>query len=99
MSVKWKPSRMWNYWLGGQDNFPADPEAAERVLEVMPSLPLIARAARLLLTDAVHQQAAGHLQADLRDTGTILEASALRYRGPNRLTRVRLSVSLSYGNR
>src|SRR5947208_2455170 len=33
---------MWNYWLGGKDNFAADRQAAERVLEVMPSLPLIA---------------------------------------------------------
>jgi S-adenosyl methyltransferase len=29
---------MWNYWLGGKDNFAADREAAERVLEAMPSL-------------------------------------------------------------
>jgi S-adenosyl methyltransferase len=48
------PARMWNYWLGGKDNFGADRQAAERVLEVMPSLPLIARAARLFLIDAVH---------------------------------------------
>jgi hypothetical protein len=39
------PARMWNYWLGGKDNFAADREAAERVLQVMPSMPLIARAA------------------------------------------------------
>jgi hypothetical protein len=38
------PARMWNYWLGGKDNFAADREAAERVLEAMPSLPLIAQA-------------------------------------------------------
>ena len=37
------PARMWNYWLGGKDNFAADRQAAERVLEVMPSMPLIAR--------------------------------------------------------
>ena len=35
------PARMWNYWLGGKDNFAADRQAAERVLEAMPSLPLI----------------------------------------------------------
>jgi hypothetical protein len=28
---------MWNYWLGGMDNFGADRQAAERVLDVMPS--------------------------------------------------------------
>jgi len=47
------PARMWNYWLGGKDNFAADREAAERVLQVMPSMPLIARAARLFLIDAL----------------------------------------------
>jgi S-adenosyl methyltransferase len=49
------PARMWNYWLGGKDNFAADRELADRVLEAMPSMPLIARAARLFLIDAVHQ--------------------------------------------
>ena len=51
------PARMWNYWLGGKDNFAADRELAGRVLEAMPSMPLIARAARLFLIDAVHQLA------------------------------------------
>jgi S-adenosyl methyltransferase len=46
------PARMWNYWLG-KDNFAADRAAAERVLEVMPTMPLIARAARLFLVEAV----------------------------------------------
>ena len=35
---------MWNYWPGGKDNFAADRELAGRVLEAMPSTPLIARA-------------------------------------------------------
>jgi O-methyltransferase involved in polyketide biosynthesis len=51
------PARMWNYWRGGKDNFAADREAAQQMLHVMPSLPLIARAARLFLIDAVHQLA------------------------------------------
>ena len=37
-------ARIWNYWLGGKDNFAADREAAERVVEAMPTLPVIARA-------------------------------------------------------
>jgi O-methyltransferase involved in polyketide biosynthesis len=64
------PARMWNYWLGGKDNFAADREGAERVLEVMPSLPLIARAARLFLIDAVHQLAAEHGVRQFLDIGT-----------------------------
>src|SRR5947208_15570582 len=61
---------MWTYWLGGKDNFAADRQAAERVLEVMPSLPLIARAARLFLIDAVHQLAAEHGIRQFLDIGT-----------------------------
>ena len=53
------PARMWNYWVGGKDNFAADRQAAEKVLEVMPSLPLIARLARRFLIDAVHRLAPG----------------------------------------
>src|SRR5712671_2616445 len=64
------PARMWNYWLGGKDNFAADRQAAERVLEVMPSLPLIARAARLFLIDAVHQLATEHGIRQFLDIGT-----------------------------
>ena len=37
------PARVWDYWLGGKDNFAADRQAAERVLDVMPAMGLIAR--------------------------------------------------------
>jgi hypothetical protein len=33
-------ARMWNYWIGGKDNFRADREAGDQVLEAMPALPL-----------------------------------------------------------
>jgi S-adenosyl methyltransferase len=46
---------VWNYWLGGTDNFPVDRELAERVMVAMPSMPLIARFARLFLADAVRR--------------------------------------------
>src|SRR5690348_9421692 len=61
---------MWNYWLGGKDNFAADREAAERVLEIMPSMPLIARAVRLFLIDAVHRLTAEHGVSQFLDIGT-----------------------------
>jgi O-methyltransferase involved in polyketide biosynthesis len=64
------PARMWNYWLGGKDNFAADRDAAERVLQVMPSMPLIARAARLFLIDAVYQLADRHGVRQFLDIGT-----------------------------
>jgi hypothetical protein len=46
---------MWNYWLGGTDNFEVDREVAGRVQAAMPSMPLIARFARLFLADAVRR--------------------------------------------
>ncbi len=64
------PARMWNYWLGGKDNFAADRELAERVLEVMPSMPFIAQAARLFLIDAVHRLATVHGIRQFLDIGT-----------------------------
>ena len=64
------PARMWNYWLGGKDNFAADRELADRVLEAMPSMPAIARAARLFLIDAVRQLASDHGIRQFLDIGT-----------------------------
>jgi trans-aconitate methyltransferase len=46
-------ARMWNYWIGGQDNFPADRAAGDRVLAAMPALPLVAQMLRSFLTTAV----------------------------------------------
>jgi len=47
------PARMWNYWLGGTDNFPADRAVGDRVIDALPTMPLVARGARRFLTDAV----------------------------------------------
>ena len=63
-------ARIWNYQLGGKDNFAADRQAAQKILEVMPSLPLIARLARRFLIDAVHQLAAGYGIRQFLDIGT-----------------------------
>ena len=39
------PARVYDYWLGGKDNFAADREAAERVLAVAPGLRHLVRIA------------------------------------------------------
>jgi SAM-dependent methyltransferase len=51
------PARMWNYWIGGQDNFPADRAAADVVIAAFPVLPSIARATRQFLGEAVERLA------------------------------------------
>jgi hypothetical protein len=53
------PARVYDYWLGGKDNFAADRVAAERVLAISPGLrfrvranrAFLARVVRLLATD------------------------------------------------
>jgi O-methyltransferase involved in polyketide biosynthesis len=64
------PARMWNYWLGGKDNFAADRTAADRVLEVMPSMPTTARMVRRFLIDAVYRLAKDYGIRQFLDIGT-----------------------------
>jgi SAM-dependent methyltransferase len=64
------PARMWNYWLGGKDHFAADREAAQQAAEVMPLLPMVARATRRFALAAVQELAiAGGIRQFL-DIGT-----------------------------
>jgi hypothetical protein len=46
-------ARIYNYWLGGTDNFPADQQAAEQVMSVRPSIRAEVRANRAFLGRAV----------------------------------------------
>ena len=46
-------ARVYDYWLGGKDNYPADRAEAERLIAVYPRLPLLARQSRLFLARAV----------------------------------------------
>src|ERR1700685_3798442 len=48
------PARIYNYWLGGKDNFAADRQAAQEVLDVMPVIAQVARSNRMFLSTAVH---------------------------------------------
>jgi len=47
------PARIYDYWLGGENNFAADRDAAERILAVMPFMRELSRANRLFLASAV----------------------------------------------
>jgi hypothetical protein len=46
-------ARVYNYWLGGKDNFPADRAAAEQAMAAYPNIALSARANRAFLRRAV----------------------------------------------
>jgi len=64
------PARIWNYWLGGKDHFEVDRAAAEKVLEVLPSMRLLARLARRQLIDAVRLLAGSYGIRQFLDIGT-----------------------------
>lgn len=46
-------ARVWNYWLGGKDNYEVDQMAGDKVRELYPDIVLLARAAREFLVRAV----------------------------------------------
>ena len=54
------PARIWDYWLGGKDNFAADRAAGNHVLEATPVVAQVARADRAFLASVVR-----HLATDL----------------------------------
>ena len=47
------PARIYDYWLGGKDNFPPDREAAEHAIASSPDIPEAARENRAFLQRAV----------------------------------------------
>jgi hypothetical protein len=62
-------ARMWNYWIGGKDNYRVDREAGELVREAMPTMPLVARMLRRFLITTVDELAAAGIRQFL-DIGT-----------------------------
>jgi O-methyltransferase involved in polyketide biosynthesis len=62
-------ARMWNYWIGGKDNFRADRDAGELVREAMPTLPTVARMLRRFLVTTVDELTAAGVRQFL-DIGT-----------------------------
>ncbi|MFC5954769.1 SAM-dependent methyltransferase [Streptomyces pratens] len=42
-------ARIWNYWLGGKDNYPVDEEAGDAYTDVFPGIVTIARSSRAFL--------------------------------------------------
>src|SRR6266480_4312660 len=69
------PARVYDYWLGGKDNFAADREAAERVLAVAPGLRYRVRANRAFLGRAARYLAAEAGLRQFLDIGTGIPAA------------------------
>jgi hypothetical protein len=68
-------ARVYDYWLGGKDNFAADRAAAEHVIATMPDVLVSVRAQRAFLGRAVHYLAAEAGIRQFLDIGTGLPAA------------------------
>ncbi|WP_185993864.1 SAM-dependent methyltransferase [Streptomyces sp. NBC_01525] len=68
------PARMYDYYLGGRDNYEVDRIAADRVIEVHPQVRLSARANRAFLGRAVRTLVDGGIR-QLIDLGTGIPTS------------------------
>jgi S-adenosyl methyltransferase len=63
-------ARIWNYWLGGTDNYAADRQAGDKVAEMLPIIVVQARADRAFLGRAVHYLAGAEGHRQFLDIGT-----------------------------
>jgi hypothetical protein len=63
-------ARVWNYWLGGKDNYPVDRAAGDQFREAFPGVVDVARASRAFLTRAVRYLAGEAGIRQFLDVGT-----------------------------
>jgi hypothetical protein len=63
-------ARVWNFLLGGKDNYAADREAGEMIIQMFPDIALLARLQRGFLVRAVHYLAAEAGIRQFLDIGT-----------------------------
>jgi hypothetical protein len=70
------PARVYNYWLGGKDNFAADREAAEQAIAANPGIVADVRANRAFLVRVVRYLAAERGVRQFLDIGTGLPTAS-----------------------
>jgi hypothetical protein len=63
-------ARVWDYWLGGKEHYPADREAGDQICAVMPGIVDTARAVRAFLVRAVRYVVGEEGIRQLLDIGT-----------------------------
>jgi S-adenosyl methyltransferase len=63
-------ARIWNYWVGGKDNYPIDRQVGDQVAQSFPGIVTIARAARYFLGRAIRYLAAEAAIRQFLDVGT-----------------------------
>lgn len=63
-------ARIWNYWLGGKDNYAVDRKAGDQYKEIFPGIAVVARSSRGFLTRAVRYLAGEAGLRQFLDIGT-----------------------------
>jgi hypothetical protein len=63
-------ARIWNYWLGGKDNYAVDREAGDQYKEIFPGIAMVAQTSRAFLTRAVRYLASEAGIRQFLDIGT-----------------------------
>jgi hypothetical protein len=63
-------ARIWNYWLGGKDNYAVDREAGDQYKEIFPGIAVVAQTSRAFLTRAVRYLAGDAGIRQFLDIGT-----------------------------
>jgi O-methyltransferase involved in polyketide biosynthesis len=79
-------ARVWNYWLGGKDNYPVDRAVGDQVTGLYPSIGEVARADRAFLGRAVTYLAADAGVRQFLDIGTGLPTADNTHEVAQRIT-------------
>jgi S-adenosyl methyltransferase len=69
-------ARIWNYWLGGKDNYAVDRDAGDAYKEIFPGIATVARTSRAFLTRAVRYLAGEAGMRQFLDVGAGLPAAS-----------------------
>src|SRR5262249_55928163 len=80
-------ARIWNYWLGGKDNYAVDREAGDKVAALLPSIVAQARADRAFLGRAIRYLAGEEGIRQFLDIGTGLPTADNTHQVAQRVAR------------
>ena len=86
-------ARVYDYWLGGSNNFRADQDAARAMIAIEPNIRAIARANRAFLGRAVRFLAEEAGIRQFLDIGSGIPPAGTSTRSPRRWPRVRGSCT------
>jgi len=76
-------ARIWNYWLGGKDNYAVDREAGDQYKEIFPGIAVVAQTSRAFLTRAVRYLAGEAGIRQFLDIGTGLPRRTTLIKSPS----------------